>query len=390
VNHSIYLDNAATSHPKPPAVREALLHYHDHVAASAGRGAYREAGVAGALLEECRAELTRLIGGSATERLIFTLNCTDALNLGIKGVVRPGDHVVTTWMDHNSILRPLHRLEEAGVVTVTRVRGTDDGRVDPAAIAEAIRPETRLVATLHASNVSGGLLDAAAVGRICRSRDVLYLLDAAQTVGAMPVDVSDLKVDLLAFPGHKGLMGPLGTGALWMSDRVDLETVREGGTGSRSEEPAQPTLLPDRYEPGSHNLLGLAGLLAAARALDVIGLEAVAAHKRQLSERFLEGAARIPGLAVHGPVDPASRVAVWSVTVEGVDVMEAGRRLDLEHGIKVRSGLHCAPLAHRTLGTFETGTVRLSAGWYTSAEDVDRSLQALRSLRSVRAASSAL
>lgn len=377
---AIYLDNAATSFPKPDAVRAALLDFHDRVAASAGRGAYREAALAGEMLDGCRAAIARLIGADREDRTVFTLNCTDAINLGMKGVLRPGDHVVTTWMDHNSILRPLHHLEERGVIEVTRVEAGADGCVDPAAIADAVTPRTRLVATLHASNVSGSLQDARAIGRICREREVMFLLDAAQTVGALPVDVESLGVDLLAFPGHKALMGPLGTGVLWMSERVDPETLREGGTGSRSEEAVQPTLLPDRYEAGSHNLLGIAGLRAAVDYVAGLGTERIAEHKRRLSARFLAAASDVRGLLVHGPSDPDRRVATWSVTLDGLDPFEAGRRLDTEHGVKVRCGLHCAPLAHRTLGTFETGTIRLSAGWFTSEDDVDRAVGALADL----------
>jgi len=379
---AVYFDNAATSHPKPAGVRAALLAFHDEIAASAGRGAYREAGEAGEILEDCRALLARLIGAVDPERIAFTLNCTDALNLGLKGVLRPGDHVVTTWMDHNSILRPLHQLEEAGVVTVTRVRAAADGIVDPDDIRRAITPATRMVATLHASNVCGSLQDVAAIGRICREHDVVFLLDAAQTVGAVPIDVVDLNLDLLAFPGHKALLGPLGTGALWMSERVALRPLREGGTGSKSEDAIQPDLLPDRFEAGSHNLLGLAGLRASVGFLLERDVATIARHEHGLNQQFLTGVASIPGVTLHGPTDANQRVPVWSVTLGDLDVHEVGRDLDRRFGIKVRSGLHCAPLAHQTLGTFETGTVRFSAGHATTEADVTLALHALEAITS--------
>lgn len=374
----LYLDNAATSFPKPPAVREAMLDYFDRVGASAGRGSYREADAAGELLWRCRESLARLINAPSPERLVFTLNCTDALNLAIKGLLREGDHVVTTWMDHNSILRPLHALEDSGRITVTRVRADEQGLVDVAELRDAIRKDTRLVAMIHASNVSGSLQPALEVGRICRERGVCFLLDAAQTIGSLPLDVQALGVDLLAFPGHKALMGPLGTGGLWISSRVDLTPLREGGTGSRSEEAVQPLVLPDRYEAGSHNLLGLAGLLAALEYIREVGIETIADHKRHLSAALTAGLGEIPGVSLAGPRSLDDRVAVFSVTFEGVDPGSAGVALDRDYGIKVRSGLHCAPLAHQSLGTFDTGSVRFSPGYLTRLEDVERTLDAVK------------
>lgn len=376
----LYFDNAATSCPKPPEVRAAVLRYLDDVGASAGRGAYREAREAGAILDRCRAALARLLNGGRPEQVVFTLNCTDALNLGLKGCLRDGDHVVTTWMDHNSILRPLHHLEERGLVSVTRVRASPVGVVDPLRIREAITPKTRLVAMLHGSNVAGSLQPVAEVAEICRSRGVLLLVDAAQTLGTVPIDVRALGVDLLAFPCHKGLMGPTGTGGLWISERVDLRPLREGGTGSKSEDAVQPPFLPDRYEAGSHNLLGIAGLLGALEFIGRMGIESIAAHKRMLIARFLEGFAAIPGIVLHGPRDPARKVAVFSISVPGADPLAFGRRLDDEAGVKVRSGLHCAPFAHRTLGTWPGGTVRFSPGFFTTAGDVDAALDAVRRL----------
>jgi cysteine desulfurase family protein len=374
----IYLDNAATSFPKPRAVIDAVVHYATEVPASAGRGAYREAVLAGEMLLDLRRRLCRLFNGRDPERVIFGLNGTDALNLAIKGSVRPGDHVITTWMDHNSVLRPLARLEEDGVVEVTRVRADAEGFVDPAGIRSAFRPTTRLVVVTHASNVGGGLQPAAEIGRLARERGALFLLDAAQTMGSVPVDVEALCVDLLAFPGHKALMGPQGTGVLWIRQGVELRPLREGGTGSRSDLAVQPDVLPDRFEPGAHNGPGLAGLLAAVTFLETIGIEAVAARKREISRKLLDGFAKIPGCRVHGPADPARRVPIFSVSFDGIDPAKVASALDERFEIKVRAGLHCAPLAHRAFGTSERGgAVRFSPGFFTTDEELVHTLDAL-------------
>jgi cysteine desulfurase family protein len=377
----IYLDNAATSFPKPERVLEAVVHYTTEVPASAGRGAYREAVLAGEMLSELRRRLCRLFNGRHPERVIFGLNGTDALNLAIKGVVNRGDHVVTTWMDHNSVLRPLARLEADGIAEVTRVPANGEGIVDPADVAAAFRPNTKLVVMTHASNVGGGIQPAAEVGRLARDRGALFLLDAAQTMGSIPVDVEALSVDLLAFPGHKAVMGPQGTGVLWVREGVDPRPLREGGTGSRSDLAVQPDFLPDRYEPGAHNGPGLAGLLAAVRFIEEMGLLAIVTRKREISQRFFDGLARLPGCRVHGPPRPDRRVPIFSASFAGIDAAKVAAALDERFGIKVRAGLHCAPLAHRTFGTFDSGgTVRISPGLFTADSDVVHTLEALEQI----------
>lgn len=373
----LYLDHAATSFPKPPGVVQAVQRYLVEVGASAGRGAYREAMAAGRILDACRLNLARLLDAGDPARIAFTFNASDALNLAIKGVVRQGDHVVTTWMDHNSVLRPLRKLEERGVATVTRVRADADGLVDPAAVAAACRPDTRLVAVVHASNVCGALEPVAEIAARAHERGALVLVDGAQTVGARPVLPRELGADLLAFPGHKALMGPLGTGGLYVREGLELDTLREGGTGSRSEEDRQPGAPPDRYEAGSHNLPGIAGLGAAVEQLLALGLDEVARRKRALTAAFLERTRGVPGLEVRGPADPDRREPVFPVAVEGLDPHELAALLDAEFGICSRAGLHCAPLAHRTLGTFPAGSVRLSFGVFQSEADVERAAAAL-------------
>jgi cysteine desulfurase family protein len=375
----VYLDNAATSFPKPDSVIAAVVHYATEVPASAGRGAYREAVLAGEMLSELRARICRMVNGREPERVVFGLNGTDALNLAIKGAVAPGDHVVTTWMDHNSVLRPLARLEGDGVIEVTRVRAEPDGIVDPAAVRSALRPNTRLVAMTHASNVGGGIQPAAEVGRAAREHGALFLLDAAQTMGSVPVDVEALAVDLLAFPGHKAVLGPQGTGVLWIREGVDLRPLREGGTGSRSDLAVQPDFLPDRFEPGAHNGPGLAGLLAAVRFLEETGIERIAARKRAISRVFLDGIRRLPGCRLHGPADEARRVPIFALTFEGAGAAALAAALDERHGIKVRAGLHCAPLAHQVFGTFDSGgSLRVSPGFFTTDAEAAHAVEAIR------------
>ena len=394
MENGVYLDNAATSYPKPPCVRAAVLHALDTVHASAGRGAYREAKEAGHILDSTRASLARLLRVQAPERIVFTLNCTDALNLAIKGVLRAGwgstqgaqsasralPRVVTTDMDHNSVLRPLAALQQQQGIEVERVPADADGCVAATSFTAALRKPTRLVVMQHASNVSGSFQPIAEVAQAAHAAGALFLVDAAQTMGSLPLYPEALGIDLLAFPGHKSLLGPQGTGALWVAPHVDLSTVREGGTGSRSEEATQPTFWPDRHEAGSHNLIGLAGLGAAVEWILNEGVENIAARKHALIERMLAGLSDIRGVTLHGPKQAARRTAVFSLTFAGQDPMEVGRQLDLRHGVKARAGLHCAPFAHKTLGTLPQGAVRLSAGTFTSIEDVDRALAAVADL----------
>ena len=377
----IYLDNAATSFPKPEAVLRAVVEYATEVGASPGRGSYAESLRGAEVLRRCRERLCELFGGSSPEHLVFTHNCTDALNLAIHGLVKgvrrrePGRpiHIVTTAMDHNSVLRPCNDLRADGV-EVTRVRADAEGLADPQDIARAIRPDTRLVAMVHASNVTGTLQDAAAVGEVCRSRGVPLLVDAAQSLGHVPVDVEAMGIDLLAFPGHKGLMGPLGTGGLYLRPGMEalVEPVRHGGTGSRSESDTQPTDLPDRYEPGSHNTLGIAGLLAGVEWLLDRGIDDIRAHEAALMAAFLDTfPGERAGYRLLGPTDPAKRVGVFAITHERLSPATLASELERRAGVLCRAGLHCAPGVHETMGTIDTGgACRLSVGAFTSVAHV--------------------
>lgn len=387
-----YFDNSATSHPKPPEVAAAVANYFEQVHASAGRGAYREAVASARVLADCRAAVRRCFGCAAEDHVVFALNGTDALNLAIKGVVRPGDHVVTTVMDHNSVLRPLSALKSRSGVAWTAVDvDSRTTRVTPADIERALRPETRLVAINHASNVTGVLQPLAEIAAVCRSRGVLVLVDAAQSAGHVPIDFTRLGIDLLATPGHKGLLGPLGTGVLVIRAAVAdaVLSTREGGTGSESEQPIQPDDLPDRLEAGSHNAPGIAGLLAGLRWIEQRGVESLREHEVRLCRRFIERLDVIDRLRWFGPRDPAQRVGVFSVRVDGVGPEDLSAVLEGDYGILTRSGLHCAPFAHRAIDTLKSGgTTRLSAGPFTTEADVDAAAEALRRVAAAAPAAS--
>jgi cysteine desulfurase family protein len=379
----IYLDNAATSWPKPEAVYRAVDRYQRELGAPAGRSAYAEAAEVGQAVDAARQGVAQLIGAKDARHLVFAFNGSDALNMALHGVLRPGDHVVTTVVEHNSVLRPLRDLEDRGLISVARVTCDAQGVVDAAAIRASLRPGTRLIALTHASNVTGALQPAADVAEIARQHGALVLLDAAQSLGHLPLSVADLPVDLLAAPGHKGLLGPLGTGILYVRPGVEehLASLRQGGTGSRSEEDRQPEELPDKYESGNLNAPGILGLGAAVDWLHQCGLEAVRRHERELCGRLIEGLRDIAGIQLYGPCDPSRQVGVVSLTVPNLDPQETAAALDAACRIQVRSGLHCAPLMHRALGTLSAGgTVRLSLGPFNTSDEIDAAVVAVKEI----------
>lgn len=314
---------------------------------------------------------------------MFTENATVALNLAIKGLLRPGDHAVTTSVEHNSVTRPLRRMQEAGV-SVTVVPADSTGAVSAGAVASAIRRETRLVCLVHASNVAGAIQPAAGVVRAARRAGAFTLLDASQTAGSIPISLRDLPVDLLAAPGHKGLLGPQGTGFLYVREGVPIVPLIEGGTGSRSESDRQPDFLPDALESGTPNSVGIAGLGVSLSWLLRKGVETVRRKEETHLAVLLEGMGRIPGVTVFGPRDPSRRISVVSFIVEGKDPGKMGLRLEKEFGILVRAGLHCSPGSHRTLGTFPEGTVRVSPGPFTTRREIVAFLAALRKIAGSR------
>jgi cysteine desulfurase family protein len=376
----IYLDNAATSFPKPESVYRAMDEFARTLLGNPGRSGHKMALASERVLEEARHLLNQLFHGEGVERFIFTLNGTDALNMAIKGVLTPGDHVVTTDLEHNSVSRPLMALERAGTITLTRVAADAGGTIDPEAVRAAVRPNTRLLAITHASNVLGTIQPVGALGQLARQHDLLLLVDAAQTAGAVQIDVQALHIDLLAFPGHKSLLGPTGTGALYVGPRARLRPWREGGTGGDSTSPTQPEQLPYFLEGGTPNVVGLAGLIAGMKYINERGLAAIHDHEVDLVRRLVERLDALPGFQVLGHRDWPRRVGVVSFRHAEMSAPDLGGMLDASFNVAIRPGLHCAPYIHRAQQTVPDGTVRVSPGPFNSPADIDALADALREL----------
>ena len=377
------MDNAATSFPKPPAVTEAMVRFANDCGASAGRGAYAEARQCEQMLARCRGRIAELINAESPERIVLALNGSEALAVAIRGLLNtapPAAHAIATAMEHNSVLRPLNALAEQTQLS-PQVIACDSrtGLVDPADIHAAIQPETRLIACVHVSNVTGAIQPIAEVARIARRAGVASVIDAAQSIGHVPLDVQELGADFVAFPGHKGLLGPLGTGVLYIRPGSEdlLQTMKEGGTGTISEQPVQPATMPDRFEIGSHNAIGLAGLSEGAAWVLGRGVDALRSHDVELCELFMDLAEPIEGLTIFGPRDAGRRSGVFSVNVAGMAPGDLAGTLESDFGILTRPGVHCAPLAHRTIGTHPAGTCRLSFGPFTTGDDVHVAADAL-------------
>lgn len=379
----IYVDNAATSWPKPQAVYAAVDRYMRECGAPAGRGAYAHAVDAARIVDQARKLIARLLGVDDVRRIVFALNGTDALNIAIHGVVRADDHVVTTHAEHNSVLRPLRFLEETKNVSVTRVPCDTAGFVNPSDLAGAMRPSTKLVAVTHASNVTGALQPIAEIASFVRERGALLLVDAAQSLGHVPVSVDELSADLLAAPGHKGLLSPLGTGVLVVGSRAEsqITSFRQGGTGTQSEDDRQPDELPERLEAGNLNVAGIAGLAAGVEYLLERDVNEIRRHERSLTGQLLEGLRGTANVTVHAPGDLDRQVGVVSVSIADYDPQEVAVALDSGYGIQVRSGLHCAPLIHQQIGSdVGGGTVRFSVGPFNTEADVRSILAAVEEI----------
>jgi cysteine desulfurase family protein len=376
---TIYLDNAATSFPKPEPVCAAVDHAMRHAAANPGRGGYRLSLDAGRMVLAAREAAARLVGLADPARVVFTANATEAINLGLFGVLCPGERVVTTSMEHNAVVRPLRELAARGV-EVIKVNADFTGFVSPVDLQRACTPGTRLLVMTHCSNVTGTVQAIEELGPWCRSRGILFMVDAAQSAGLLDLDMVAMAIDLLAVPGHKGLMGPPGTGFLAVGSGVQLEPLLYGGTGTHSQSDVQPEELPERLESGTLNVVGLAGLHAGLEFLQKIGLNRVRAHERELLAQLLAGLKRIPAATLYGPADSERHGGALSFALAGHDPAVIGYRLDAEYDIGVRVGLHCAPEAHRSVGSFPTGTVRVSPGWFTTAAEIDALLAAIHTL----------
>lgn len=376
----IYLDNAATSWPKPESVLAAIDDYHRRLGAPAGRGVYREAIETERTILEARRRAAELIGVNQPQRIVFTSGCTDALNLAIHGLLRPGDHVVSTVVEHNSVLRPLRFCEDNRDVSVTLVGCDSRGLVDPEDIRRAIQPQTRMIVLNHVSNVTGAIQPAEPIGRIAAEHGLLYLLDAAQSLGHMAFDVGSLGAQLIAAPAHKGLLSTMGIGLLYVAPGIEEQLVplRQGGTGTRSEDDRQPTSLPDRYESGTHNVPAIIGLAAGTTHVQKTGLAAIRKHIRSLTERFLAGLQEIAGVTVFGPRDAIHQLGVVSITIQGYDPHEAAALLDASYHIQARPGVQCAPRMHEALGTLKSGgTLRFSVSLSTTEAEVDAAIRAV-------------
>jgi cysteine desulfurase family protein len=379
----IYLDNAATSWPKPQETIDAIGHFNAHVGANPGRSGHSLSINAGRIIMDAREAIAELFSIDEMLRIIFTKNATEALNLVVSGLITPGDHVITSSMEHNSVMRPLRALEQQGA-ELTVLPCSPEGRLDPHDAEKAIRPNTKAIIITHASNVTGTIMPVKDVGDIAREHGIVFCVDAAQTAGAVPIDIESANIDLLVFTGHKSLYGPQGTGGLYIGRSLEkqIDPLMMGGTGSRSEFEAQPDFLPDKYESGTPNAMGIAGLGAGALFVFDKGIEHIRNKEIDLATRLLDGLTGIPGITVYGCSDAHAQTPVVSFNISGMSPSAAAMILDEDFGILSRPGLHCSPSAHKTIGTFPEGTVRFSLGWFNTPQEVDYALDAVAQLAS--------
>ena len=376
----IYLDNAATSWPKPEIVYRTLDSFLREKGGNAGHGSHSLAVAAQQTIDETRLLTARFIGAPEVERVIFTLNCTDSLNLAMKGILKSGDHVITSSLEHNAVMRPLTKLATQGV-KVSRIPISLENWVTSAQeIEKAITNETRMLIMIHASNVTGLVQPITQYGELARKHKLLFLVDAAQSAGHLPIDVVKDNIDLLAFSAHKGPFGPPGVGVLYIGPRAEPDTLREGGTGTSSESEIQPQIWPSKYEAGTLNSLGIAGLGSGLKFINATGLPQIQQHNERLMSDLKKGLTTVPGIVLYLPDGPYQQTSVISFNLDGYDPGEVGVILDQAFDIKVRTGLHCAPQVHRSLGTFPKGTIRLSPGFFNTERDIQETLEAIRKI----------
>ncbi|MDD5723487.1 MAG: aminotransferase class V-fold PLP-dependent enzyme [Syntrophales bacterium] len=374
----IYMDNAATSWPKPEATITAMVAYAQAVGANPGRSGHRLSVDAGRVVLDTRESVAELFGVRNLLRVAFTKNATEALNIAIRGLLKPGDHVITSGMEHNSVMRPLRTIEKRGV-ELSIVPCSPAGELDPDDVRRQIKGNTRAIYLTHASNVTGTIMPVSEVGKIARDRGIVFCVDAAQTAGVIPIDVKAMAIDLLAFTGHKSLFGPQGTGGLYLADGLEkkIDPIMTGGTGSRSESEEQPEFLPDRYESGTPNTIGIAGLGAGVRFIRSVGIETIRKKEMSLAAMLMAGLQSMPEVTLYGCGDATRQTAVVSFTISGMSPSEVSMILDEQYSIMSRPGLQCAPAAHRTIGTFSGGTVRLSLGYFLEEDDIRTALSAV-------------
>ncbi len=375
----IYLDNAATTWPKPESVYQVIDNFNRNIGANPGRGSSSKTLEAAGVLLTTRETLAKFFNLSDVSRIVFTKNITEALNTVLKGYLNPGDHVITSSMEHNAVARPLNTLKNAGV-EVTYVTCTADGSLYPPDLERYWKKNTRMVVLLAASNVTGTIQPLQEAGRICRERGAVFLVDSAQGAGNIPIDVIEQNIDILTFTGHKGLYGPQGTGGFYIRPGLEIRTLVEGGTGSLSAETRQPDFFPDKFESGTPNTPGIAGLGAGVNFIQKTGFKAIRQHEKKLMDILLDGLQDIQGVAIYGPRDSHRQTPVVSLNLAGLECGELSFLLDENFGIMTRSGLHCAPLAHQTIGTLSRGTCRVSLSYFTTREDIETFLEAIRKI----------
>jgi cysteine desulfurase / selenocysteine lyase len=376
----VYLDNAATTYPKPHGVLAEMVATYERIGVSPGRGSYDAAVAAGDFVDEARGKVARFFGATDPTRVIFGSNATDALNTVIGGLARPGDHFVATCLDHNSVLRPLHALSERGVIGYDLAPFDGNGFVDPDSVAALLRPNTRAVVMTFSSNVLGTIQPIAEIARVCASRDVPLVVDAAQGPGQVPIDMTALGVSALVFTGHKSLYGPSGIGGLVLAPGLDVATTRFGGTGMSSYSLVHSQTYPLRLEAGTLNLLGVIGLSLGIDHVTALGLDAIHAREMALAERLREGLSGLPNVTVYCATDLRKHLPVLTCNVAGIPSEDVGAILDGDFRIAVRTGLHCAPMVHRALGTIERGAVRFSLGLFNTESDVDLAIEAMSAI----------
>lgn len=376
----IYLDNAATSWPKPEAVYQTMDKFLREKGGNPGHGSHSLATAAKQVIDEVRLQTARFLHAPAAERIIFTLNCTDSINLALKGLLKPGDRVIISSLEHNAVIRPLSKLAESGVEIIRIPVESKTGATPVEDIEKAITPRTRLIEMVHASNVNGVIQPIEEYGEIARKHNLIFMVDAAQSAGHLSIDVEKAGIDLLAFSGHKGVLGPPGVGVLYVSPRVNLETLREGGTGSISESEKQPEKFPDKLESGTLNSVGISGLGAGLKFILEQGQENIVKHENSLLQGLIRGLSAINGVRIYKAADVLAQAPVISINIEGYEPGEVGVILDQAFDIKVRTGLHCSPEAHKTIGTFPGGAVRLSPGYFNTPEEIEQTIQAIHKI----------
>ncbi len=375
----IYMDNAATTYPKPENVYTAVDYFNRSLGGNPGRGSSQATLKAGSILVDAREALARLFNIQDSEQIAFTANITESLNIALKGFLHPGDHVISTSMEHNAVARPLYALSRRGIEW-TAVPCADDGSLDPEDIRKAIKPNTRMVCMLHASNLTGTIMPIAQAGKICRENGLVFVVDSAQSAGILPLDVVEQNIDILAFTGHKGLLGLQGTGGLYVAPGIEIEPLKEGGTGSFSEHLEHPEFMPDRLESGTPNTPGIVGLLAGVEFILQTGRDNICRHEQEITAMLLSGLREIKGVKLYGPGDSTKQTAVIAFNIDNLDCGELSMQLDYLYGVVTRSGLHCAPLAHQVIGTLERGSCRLSPGYFTTQAEAEAVIRAIHGL----------